>query len=83
MSINRINEDVGDQELSALKAAIETAESVLSQAQDHRDMAQSVELHSLEFGDLYTNVSPVNIVATSNFSTSLDNVGLFNTPSVE
>ena len=83
MSISRMNADAGDQELSALKAAIETAEAALSQAKDHMAIAQSAELHSLEFGDLYTNVSPVNIVATSNFSTSLDNVGLFNTPSVE
>ena len=95
MSVGRINGDAMSQELSALKAAIEMAEVVLSQAEEHMAMAQAIEdrgaghtkcvvdPHPLEFGDLYTNASPVEIVSTSNFSTSLDNAGLLNIPSAE
>ena len=95
MSIDGANEDARGQELSALKAAIEMAEAVLSQAKEHVAMAQAFEkkgiepmecdgdLRMLEFGDLYTDVSPVEIVTTPSFSTSLANTGLLKIPPVE
>jgi hypothetical protein len=95
VSVEGINEDAGGQELSALKAAIEMAEVVLSQAKEHMEITRAFEdrgigpmecdgdLRMLEFSDLYTNVSPVEIVSTSNFATSLANTGLLSIPSVE
>mgnify|MGYP001178380162 CR=1 FL=1 len=95
MSIEGTNGDAMSQELSALKAAIERAEVVLSQAKEHMAMARAFEergigpmecdgdLRMLEFGDLYTNVSPIEIVNTSSFSTSLANAGLLNISSAE
>jgi len=95
VSIDGTNGDAMSQDLSALKAAIEVAEAVLSQAKEHVAISQVFEergigsmgcggdLRMLEFGDLYTDVSPVEIVTTSNFSTSLVNTGLLKIPPLE